>query len=62
MNKHWNLLTGLALAGFASSAMAADLPARVSPLSHTSRLRWRTEVLLGFAPGWSVKTEYRLAQ
>src|SRR5436309_15857937 len=28
MNKYLNLLTGIALAGFASSAMAADLPAR----------------------------------
>ena len=32
MNKYLNLLTGVALAGFASSAVAADLPARVSPV------------------------------
>jgi outer membrane immunogenic protein len=31
MNRYSNLLTGLALAGFTSSAMAADLPTRVSP-------------------------------
>ena len=31
MNRYSNLLTCLALAGFTSSAMAADLPTRVSP-------------------------------
>jgi outer membrane immunogenic protein len=55
-----------ATGGCATPAVPAACPVAVITLPKSDYtgyfLGGGTEVLLGFAPGWSVKTEYRLAQ